>query len=50
MVKKATILAFFAVLFLFLLLNDDVMVINIGIVPKGLIKVKKDVKTNMAKV
>ena len=31
-------------------LNSDVIVINIGIEPKGFIKVKKDVKPNKPKV
>jgi hypothetical protein len=50
MVIKATILAFFAVLFLFSSLKEAVIVMKMGMVPKGLIKVKKEVKTKIANV
>jgi len=49
-VIKATILAFFAVLLRFSILNDLVIDMKIGIVPNGFINVKKEVKTKIANV
>jgi hypothetical protein len=50
MVKKATIVALLAVFLLSEFVREVVIVINIGIVPKGLIKVRNDVKQSSPKV
>jgi hypothetical protein len=50
MVINATILAFLAVLLRFSLLNVFVIDIKIGIVPKGFINVKNEVKIKIANV
>lgn len=49
-VANATIVAFLAVCLRLLLLKVEVIDIKIGIVPKGLIRVKKEVKMSNANV
>jgi hypothetical protein len=48
-VKKATIVALLAVFLLSEFVREVVMVINIGIVPKGFISVRKEVKQSSPK-
>ncbi len=49
-VKKAMITAFRAVLFLSFTVNSDVIDMKIGMVPRGLIRVKNEVKANSPKL
>jgi hypothetical protein len=50
MVINATIEAFFAVWFLSAVFNEDVIVMNTGIVPNGFKRVKNDVNANKMKL